>query len=46
MADIPKEENKCVPMPDNLQTISKIMGERAVIARPAHGIPGKKGFKI
>ena len=46
MADIPKEENKCVPMPDNLQTISKIMGERLVIARPAHGIPEKKGFKI
>jgi hypothetical protein len=46
MAGVPKEENKFVPMPDNLQTISKIMGERLVIARPAHGAPEKKGFKI
>jgi hypothetical protein len=47
MAGIPKEENKFVPMPDNLQTINKIMGERLVIARPSHGTPPeRKGFKI
>lgn len=46
MADVPKEENKFVPMPDNLQTINKIMGERAVIVRPSYGTPEKKGYKI
>lgn len=45
MAGIPKEENKFTPMPDNLQTISKIMGERLVVARPAATIE-RKGFKM
>ncbi|GHS91075.1 DNA methylase [Bacteroidia bacterium] len=46
MAGIPKEENKFVPMPDNLQTIKAIMGDRLVVARPAAGILERKGFKI
>lgn len=45
MAGVPKEENKFASMPDNLQTISKIMGERLVVARPAATIE-RKGFKI
>lgn len=46
MAGVPKEENKFVPMPDNLKNINALLGERAVIVRPAHGMPEKKGFKI
>ncbi len=46
MAGVPKEENKFVPMPDNLKNINALLGERAVIVRPSHGIPEKKGFKI
>ncbi|MDR0682185.1 MAG: helicase C-terminal domain-containing protein, partial [Dysgonamonadaceae bacterium] len=47
MTGVPKEENKFVPMPDNLQTINKIMGERLVVARPSHGASSeRKGFKI
>ncbi|OJU36950.1 MAG: hypothetical protein BGN96_04270 [Bacteroidales bacterium 45-6] len=46
MADAPKEENKFVPMPDNLKNINALMGERVAIVRPPHGVPEKKGFKI
>ncbi len=46
MADVPKEENKFVPMPDNLKNINALLGERAVIVRPANGILEKKGLKI
>ena len=46
MADVPKGENKFVPMPDNLKNINALLGERAAIVRPSHGIPEKKGFKI
>jgi N12 class adenine-specific DNA methylase len=46
MASVPKEENKFVPMPDNLKNINALLSERAVIVRPAHGMPEKKGFKI
>lgn len=46
MAGVPKEENKFTPMPDNLKNINALLGERAVIVRPAHGAPEKKGFKI
>ena len=46
MAGVPKEDGKHVAMPDNLKTIKAIMGERAVIVRPANGIPEKKGLKI
>ncbi|MDR0430237.1 MAG: N-6 DNA methylase [Tannerellaceae bacterium] len=46
MAGVPKEENKFVPMPDNLKNINALLGERAVIVRPSHGTPEKKGFKI
>lgn len=46
MAGVPKEENKFVPMPDNLQTIKAIMGDRLVVAKPSHGMLEKKGFKI
>lgn len=46
MAGVPKEENKFVPMPDNLKNINALLSERAVIVRPSHGVPEKKGFKI
>lgn len=46
MAGVPKEENKSVPMPDNLKNINALLGERVAIARPSHGVPEKKGFKI
>ncbi len=46
MSDVPKEENKFVPMPDNLKNINALLGERAVIVQPANGIPEKKGLKI
>lgn len=46
MADVPKEENKFTPMPDNLKNINALMGERVAIVRPSHGVPEKKGFKI
>jgi hypothetical protein len=46
MADIPKESEKPIPMPDNLRTVKEIMGERLVIARPSYGVVEKKGFKI
>lgn len=45
MASVPKEENKFVPMPDSLQNVKTIMGERLVVARPAATIE-RKGFKI
>jgi hypothetical protein len=45
IADIPKEENKFVPMPDNLKNINALL-ERAAIVQPAHGMSEKKGFKI
>ena len=46
MADVPKEENRFVPMPDNLKNINALLGERAAIVQPAHGMSEKKGFKI
>ena len=46
MADVPKEENKFTPMPDNLKNINALMGERVAIVRPSHGVLEKKGFKI
>lgn len=46
MADVPKEENKFVPMPDNLKNINALLGERAAIVQPVHGMSEKKGFKI
>lgn len=46
MAGVPKEENKFVPMPDNLKNINALLGERVTIVRPSHGVPEKKGFKI
>lgn len=33
-------------MPPELQQIKEAMGNRLVTARPSHGIPEKKGFKI
>jgi hypothetical protein len=46
MAGVPQEENKFVPMPDNLKNINALLGEQVAIVRPSHGIPEKKGFKI
>lgn len=46
MAGVPKEENKFVPMPDNVKNINALSGERVAIVRPSHGVPEKKGFRI
>ncbi len=46
MAGVPKEDTKSFQIPERLQAAKEIMGDRLIVARPAHGIPEKKGFKI
>lgn len=46
MAGIPKEDAKPFQLPEELRAAKEVMGDRLVIARPSHGAPEKKGFKI
>ncbi len=46
MSGIPKEDTKPFQVPEVLREAKEVMGDRLVIARPSHGVPEKKGFKI
>ncbi|KAA6330843.1 hypothetical protein EZS27_020490 [termite gut metagenome] len=46
MAGVPKEEEKPFQIPDRLQAVKEVMGERFIIGRPAAGVPERKGIKI
>ena len=46
MAGITKEDTKSFQVPEELRAAKEIMGDRLVIARPSHGVPERKGFKM
>ncbi len=46
MNGVPKEDAKPFRIPDELRAAKEVMGERLIIARPSHGVPERKGFKI
>lgn len=46
MSDVPKEDDKPFQLLEELRAAKEVMGDRLVIARPSHGVPEKKGFKI